>query len=91
MIETVGIEELKRRIRIEHDKWVDAGVHAEARRLLAKLSPRLEQALALYVLKGIKSEVKVRNVSTSALMTRPGFTYLNALETLSDSLVGGMW
>lgn len=88
MVDGIGIEELKRRIRMEHPRWADAGVHAEARRMLATLDPRLETALARYVRRGDKTPQRGKGVTTSSVMQGTGCTYLEALDAVSATIAG---
>lgn len=88
MIEGIGIEDLKRRIRIEHPRWADAGVHADALRILATFDPRLKTALARYVREGAKTACHGRGVSTTDVMARTGCTYIEALDAVSSTIVG---
>jgi hypothetical protein len=88
MIEGIDIERLKRRIRIEHPRWADAGVHADARRILATFDPRLKTALARYVHEGIKTPCRGKGISTHDAMANTGCTYLEALDAVSTTIEG---
>lgn len=90
MIEGIAIEELERRIRIDHPAWADAGVHHEAARLLKALDPKAEEPLKTYVRTGRRIDFLGNGISALQLQSLTDCDYIEAVEIASLALGGRM-
>lgn len=86
MIDNITVDELERRIRLDHPTWAETGVHHEACRIISNFDSSLSTALAAYVREGKCVEVRGDGVSALGVQAFAGCGYIEALEIVNLSL-----